>query len=200
MQIGARVEEFGCDWLAAATGLMPSTELGQLLGCALDHAGIIVDSHQRTSVPSVWAAGECTGVKGDAAGIAEGAIAGHAAAGAVVFPVALRRARTAGLAFAERLRGTFAPRTELATLADPDTIVCRCEDVRRSEIDPAWSQRQAKLWTRVGMGECQGNVCGPACEALFGWDLNAARAPIGAPTCQQWMTALDAAGENDRSA
>ena len=59
----------------------------------------------------------------------------------------------------------------------------------------AWTQRQAKLWTRIGMGECQGAVCGPACAALFGWDANAGRPPLGAPRCGGWSAAIADAGE-----
>ena len=69
-------------------------------------------------------------------------------------------------------------------------LVCRCEDVTRAAIDPSWSQRQAKLYTRVGMGACQGAVCGPACQALFGWSGNAVRPPLGAPSCGEWSSGL----------
>ena len=95
-----------------------------------------------------------------------------------------------------RLAKQFAPRPELLQLATGDTIICRCEDVRRREIDPRWTQRQAKLWTRVGMGECQGAVCGPVCAALFGWEQNPARPPLGAPLCGDWTRAL-ASQQND---
>jgi NADPH-dependent 2,4-dienoyl-CoA reductase/sulfur reductase-like enzyme len=177
-----------CDWLATGAGLVPSTELAQVLGCALDADAIRVDALQATTIAGVWAAGECTGIKGDEAAIAEGAIAGHAAAGAEsrARGGGVQRRRNAGRAFAARLATTFAPRAELLQLAQADTIICRCEDVRYGDINPSWTQRQAKLWTRVGMGECQGAVCGPACAALLGWQQNAARPPIGAPMCGEW--------------
>ena len=99
---------------------------------------------------------------------------------------ALQRRRSGGRAFGRRIAATFAPRAELLRLADADTVICRCEDVRRGDIDPAWTQRQAKLWTRLAMGACQGAVCGPACAALFNWQGNIARPPIGAPRCGEW--------------
>ena len=47
------------------------------------------------------------------------------------------------------------------------------------KLDPAWSPRQAKLYTRAGMGPCQGRVCGPALELLRGWDEpDTVRAPL----------------------
>lgn len=181
-----------CDWLATGAGLVPHVELAALMGCALAADAVQVDAAQATTVPGVWAAGECTGVKGDAAALVEGEIAGASAAGddAAVRRTSLQRRRASGVAFGRRLAEHFAPRRELHELATPETIICRCEDVRRGDVDPAWSQRQAKLWTRVGMGECQGAVCGPVCATLFGWGLNATRPPVGNPLCGGWSDAL----------
>lgn len=195
-----RVAPYDCDWLATSAGLVPSTELAQVLGCRLAADAIDVDAGQATSLPGVWAAGECTGVKGDEAAVVEGAIAGHAAAGHDADGAAgsLQRARRAGRRFGERLARAFAARSELLHLADAETILCRCEDVRKGDIDPAWTQRQAKLWTRVGMGECQGAICGPACATLFGWQQNITRAPIGAPMCGAWGELLGETREERR--
>ena len=59
-----------------------------------------------------------------------------------------------------------APRLGLS-LAAADTVVCRCEDVRKAELlagaadgDP--SIGDVKRRTRCGMGRCQGRYCGPA--------------------------------------
>ena len=200
LQHGARPVEIDCDWLATGAGLVPSTLVAQLLGCNLDGESIRVDALQATTVSGVWAAGECTGIKGDAAAIAEGAIAGHAAAGdeSSARSRGLQRRRNAGRVFAGQLAAAFAPRAELLQLADPDTVICRCEDVRRRDIIPTWTQRQAKLWTRLGMGECQGAVCGPACAALFSWEHNAARPPIGAPLVGDWSEQLEQSKERKR--
>ncbi len=181
-----------CDWLGAAAGMIPVTDVAALLGCAIDSGAVRVDSQQATSVPAVWAAGECTGVAGDAAACVEGEIAGRSAAGDVTgaASLTLQHARDEGRRFGALLAATFAPRDELRALADPDTVICRCEDVRLGALQPGWTQRQAKLWTRLGMGACQGAVCGPACTALFGWDGNAVRSPLGTPTCAAWMDGL----------
>ncbi|MES2124705.1 MAG: FAD/NAD(P)-binding oxidoreductase [Gemmatimonadota bacterium] len=180
-----------CDWLGAAMGLVPNVELAQLFGCDVRQDGIVIDASQQTTVAGVWAAGECTGVKGEEAGLVEGFIAGAAAAGDPhdTGRSALR-ARDAGRRLQERLARAFALRPEVTALADEATIICRCEDVTRGQLDPAWSQRQAKLWTRIGMGACQGAVCGPACAALFGWEANAPRPPIQAPAIGGWSEAL----------
>jgi hypothetical protein len=72
---------------------------------------------------------------------------------------------------------TFALRDELRQVATPDTIVCRCEDVRRGALRSEWTMRQAKLYTRLGMGPCQGRVCGAALEFLNRWPADSVRLP-----------------------
>lgn len=179
-----------CDWLATGGGLVPRTDLAELLGCAIDRGAIAVDHRQASSVAGVWAAGECCGVKGDHAARIEGAIAGLAVAGVTEMPERLLRRRDAGRRFGRALQEAFAPREELRTRIADDTIVCRCEDVRWGALRPAWGQRQAKLQSRIGMGSCQGLVCGAACEALLGWHRNAVRPPLDAPRLEAYAAAL----------
>jgi nitrite reductase (NADH) large subunit len=51
-------EELRADVLIAATGVMPNLEL--LHGSRIDsHRGIIVDEHLQTSIPDIYAAGDC---------------------------------------------------------------------------------------------------------------------------------------------
>ncbi|HEY8020082.1 MAG TPA: pyridine nucleotide-disulfide oxidoreductase, partial [Thermoanaerobaculia bacterium] len=112
--------------------------------------------------------------------LVEGEIAGLAAAGRPV-DAGLRRRRDHGRAWGEALAAAFALRPEVVCLARPETVICRCEDVRLGDLDPAWSPRQAKLLTRAGMGPCQGRVCGPALAALFSradWELGTVRPPL----------------------
>lgn len=177
-----------CEWLGSSAGLIPNTELAQLLGCRLIHGAIAVDGGQRTSIAGVWAAGECVGVKGEHAALIEGEIAGAAAAGDSSVAARLQGPRRSGRYLGSRMVHIFAPRQELLSRCDPDTIVCRCEDVPFGALDPAWTQRQAKLRTRIGMGACQGRTCGPACTALFGWEENRVRAPLENPTLSAWVS------------
>src|SRR5262249_22712176 len=51
----------GCDYLACGFGLIPNTEVAELLGCRMSRTGVAVDEHQQTSIPGVYAAGEVTG-------------------------------------------------------------------------------------------------------------------------------------------
>jgi D-hydroxyproline dehydrogenase subunit alpha len=174
---GARTRTIDCDLLCTGYGLIPSTELARLLGCAFDGDVVRVDARHATTVPGVFAAGEPTGVAGVDAALIEGRIAGLAAAGADPPPVLVRR-RDAHARFARRITAAFTPRDELRALADDDTIVCRCEDVTLGGIRGCGSAREAKLATRAGMGTCQGRVCGPALRFLNGWDIDTVRIPF----------------------
>jgi hypothetical protein len=51
---------------------------------------------------------------------------------------------------AARLERAFAVRSEIRALATDDTIVCRCEDVRRRAVASLRDSRQAKLHARAG--------------------------------------------------
>ena len=136
-----------------------------------------VDDRQATNVPGVFCAGEPTGIGGVELSLVEGEIAGLAAAGREP-SAGLRRSRARLRREADWLAEGFALRAELRGLATGDTIVCRCEDVRLGELDRNWTPRQAKLYTRVGMGPCQGRVCGAALECMWGWPREAPHVPV----------------------
>ena len=52
-------ETLDVDFVIAGIGIMPSTELAETAGVAIDN-GIQTDEHGRTSVDGIWAAGDCT--------------------------------------------------------------------------------------------------------------------------------------------
>jgi NADPH-dependent 2,4-dienoyl-CoA reductase/sulfur reductase-like enzyme len=163
------------DILGTAAGLVPNTEVARLAGCDVREGTVVVDVNQRTTRSGIWCAGEPTGVGGVDVALVEGEIAGLDAAGLPV-PPALARARILGRDYARRLDAGF--RVSSPEPPPPDTIVCRCEDVPLGALDRSWSMRQAKLYTRVGMGSCQGRVCGAALHALYGWAPDSVRSPL----------------------
>ncbi len=175
---GTRRWTVACDYLACGFGLAPNTELAQLLGCQLQADFVKVDQRQETSVADVFCAGEPTGIGGADRALVEGQIAGLHAAGATQGASRLDAQRIKWQRFSYILAEAFALRGELSQLAAPDTIVCRCEDIRRRQIEPFASWREAKLQTRCGMGACQGRICGAATSVLFGWKPDSVRPPI----------------------
>jgi len=161
------------DYLACGFGLVPNTEVAQLLGCRLDDGFVAVDSRQETTVPGVYCAGEPTGIGGLDKALEEGERAGAAATGQ-----ALARRRTHSGAFVRDLAAAFHLDPRLFDLAEPGTIVCRCEDVTQDSLRSYREWREAKLLTRCGMGACQGRICGPITNCLFGWTAGSVRPPL----------------------
>jgi D-hydroxyproline dehydrogenase subunit alpha len=167
-----------CDYLACGFGLVPNVELAGLLGCKIANGAVTVNELQETSVPGVYCAGEATGIGGLEKALAEGQIAGYAATDQGRRAVEMFGTRQRALRFAQALDQAFVLRDELKTLAKPDTLVCRCEDVPLGKMQQYRSWRDAKLQTRCGMGPCQGRVCGTAAEYLFGWNVASVRPPV----------------------
>jgi NADPH-dependent 2,4-dienoyl-CoA reductase/sulfur reductase-like enzyme len=187
---GRREWSWECDVVACGFGLVPNLELPRLLGCQADDVRVATDAQQRTSVSSVYAAGELGGIAGVDHALATGAVAGLAAAGHEV-PASLARRADRERAFGIRLARAFVLRDELRRLARPDTLVCRCEDVPANRCEGASSAREAKLATRAGMGPCQGRVCGPALAFLHGWPPDSARPPLSPAPLAALMQELD---------
>lgn len=168
------------DYLACAYHLIPNTELGVLLGCEVHNEAIAVNEWQQTNRPEIYAAGECTGVGGVDKALVEGAIAGFSATAQLAEAHKLRPEWHKQKRFAQQLAQAFELRPELRQLPTPETIICRCEDVRWKEIEPHPSWRSAKIQTRCGMGPCQGRVCGGALAFYKGWSpaASAGRPPL----------------------
>jgi D-hydroxyproline dehydrogenase subunit alpha len=166
------------DTLCVGYGFVPSLELARLAGCAFgydeDRGGpaVRVDEWMRTSVPGVRAAGDGTGVDGSYVAEDEGRLAAlgvardlgaisRAEADVVAAPVRARLARRR--AFASALRPMHRVGPGIFELADPDTVVCRCEELTRRTIDGAIATSAdlsvVKGLTRAGMGLCQGRNC-----------------------------------------
>jgi D-hydroxyproline dehydrogenase subunit alpha len=182
---GERASRVDCEMLACGYGLVPNSELARFLGCRIAHGGggagahvVEVDGRQRTSVESIFACGEVTGIGGAELSLVEGSIAGYAACGHWSELRRLEPVRERYQCFAREMETAFALRAELRGLATSATVVCRCEDVTTSELSEFGSWREAKLAARCGMGPCQARTCGPAVEFLLGWRAEGVRPPI----------------------
>jgi thioredoxin reductase/bacterioferritin-associated ferredoxin len=179
-----RERTFEVDAVCTAYGFTPSVELARALGCELREDGVKHDADMETSVAGVYVAGEASGIGGADLAQVEGELAGYAAAGHVqgLAPLRARRAKLAR--FAGILADLFDPRPGLLGLAQPGTVLCRCEDVTAGAIDAAvatgsTTMSALKIVTRCGQGPCQGRTC----ERLVGERLPKperfnARAPI----------------------
>ncbi len=175
---GSRRRTFECDLVACGYGLVPSSSLAELAGCHQENNLTVADRFQRTSVENIFCAGEITGIGGVELAITEGEIAGLAASGsetrAGAYVTRLKKQRK----FSRLLNRSFSLRDQLKNMPDENTIICRCEDITYGQLKRLEDQCSAKLYTRSGMGPCQGRMCANALKFLLGWELNKVRPPI----------------------
>lgn len=189
----------GIDTLLVGWGFRPMIELTALLRClhAYDRAlggwyCVASPSTGLTSVEGVYAAGEVTGIAGSRPARLSGTLAGLSAAAALGFESAGMEERRKGLvralasarAFGHALGRLAPPPDGIADLARDDTIVCRCEEVTRGEIVAALAEGTravagAKMWTRAGMGRCQGRICGSAVAEIAAAETGTSPAAAG---------------------
>jgi NADPH-dependent 2,4-dienoyl-CoA reductase/sulfur reductase-like enzyme len=181
------IERIDCDAVGLGFGLRPETQLADLAGCrfrfdALNRCWVPErDAAGRSSVPGIYLAGDGALIAG--ADAAE--LAGRRAALALLddlrivhpplpFTAASLEQRLARIAtFRAGLEAAFAPPADPAAQWPDDMPVCRCEEVdagtlrrciRGGEADEI---NRLKALTRVGMGRCQGRMCGEAAIALL---------------------------------
>lgn len=164
---------------------------------------VLVDENQQTTTPGIWAAGELTGIGGAALATAEGHLAGTAASSPSATSGGLeqdssppatsgrverdsspsatsggaeraRRVVAKGRRFAGALAAAYPVRDGWLGWSDSSTVVCRCEEVERGEVEEAvgardlGAARSVKLSCRAGLGICQGRVCGRNVAAISG--------------------------------
>jgi NADPH-dependent 2,4-dienoyl-CoA reductase/sulfur reductase-like enzyme len=189
-------QHIDCDAVAFAHGLRSETQLADLLGCAfawnpLNRAWLPQrDSAGRSSVAEVYLAGDGAGIMG--ADAAE--MAGERAALALLEDIGylIPPERPAHLEhslkrigdFRQGLERAFAFPEDWATGIADDVTVCRCEEVRAGDIrdvvrEGHWEINRVKAHCRVGMGRCQGRMCGAAAAEIIACESQRAVSEIG---------------------
>jgi len=154
-------------------GFQPQNELLRLLGARMAFDGRLQQLRPErsdtgeTTVPGLYAVGDCCGLGGAPAAVMEGRIAGRAAAGGGGPRHAERRELAGHRAFQAALLAAFAAEPPRLADAPPETLICRCEEVTKAALDAALASGvqdigAVKRATRIGMGRCQGRYCAPA--------------------------------------
>jgi len=176
-------QKLDCDAVAFAHALRSETQLADLLGCefewnALNRAWLPQrDSAGRSSVNGVYLAGDGAGIMGaDAAQMAgeRAALALLQDTGIAVDPrrAAVLEQQLAGIQrFRHGLETAFPFPEQWAAQAPDNLILCRCEEVSvgdvRTVVDEGhWEINRVKAHCRVGMGRCQGRMCGLAAAEI----------------------------------
>ncbi|MBZ5535018.1 MAG: FAD-dependent oxidoreductase [Acidobacteriia bacterium] len=194
---GSKTRKLACDYLACGFHLVANTELAALLDCELREGTVHVGDFQETSVANVYCAGEATGIGGLELSVVEGQIAGYAATRQNEKAQALFGSRSKLRRFALMMDCAFQLRDELKDLPQPETIVCRCEDVTLEKLQTQTGWNSARMLTRCGMGPCQGRICGSAVEFLFHWTPKSVRPPIF-PVRLESLASMSGASEGHR--
>ncbi|MCK1713348.1 MULTISPECIES: NAD(P)/FAD-dependent oxidoreductase [unclassified Bradyrhizobium] len=195
------MHEVTADAVALGFGLKPEAQLADLAGVPFDFDPVQhnwvprKDRSGQTSVEGVFLAGDGNGIGGadlaEAAG-ARAAWAVLAARGLAVDARAVTRldaTMVAGATFRAALERAFPFPAKLAADMADDTILCRCEVITAGELRAAANEalatlppsevNRAKALTRVGMGRCQGRVCGAAAAEILATTLSCPIEQVG---------------------
>jgi NADPH-dependent 2,4-dienoyl-CoA reductase/sulfur reductase-like enzyme len=174
-----REDERQVDLLLLHQGVVPNTNLA--MAARIEHRWDdiqlcwrpVLDGNFRTSLETVFVAGDGAGIAGAWAARERGLIAGIAAL-ADIMPQTRRTLASEAQAARSRLRRDESARRFLDVLYRPakpfrvpadDVVVCRCEEVTAGQIRAAAAHgcpgpNQLKIFLRAGMGPCQGRLCG----------------------------------------
>jgi NADPH-dependent 2,4-dienoyl-CoA reductase/sulfur reductase-like enzyme len=185
VEVAGRAHRFACDALGASFGLRSETQLADLAGCefAFDARTRqylpVRDEAGRTSVARVYVAGDGAGIAG--ADAAE--LAGERAALAALEDLGRRfdinrardlEGRLARLdGFRRGLEIAYPFPDHLLDALDDEVMVCRCEGVSAGMLRATATQKDApevnrlKALSRIGMGRCQGRMCGRAAAEVL---------------------------------
>ncbi|MEM8597211.1 MAG: NAD(P)/FAD-dependent oxidoreductase [Pseudomonadota bacterium] len=76
------------------------------------------------------------------------------------------------------------PRAAFRVPPEPDTIICRCEELTRADLEPAIAvglegPNQLKSFSRAGMGPCQGRLCALTVQGLIAERTGRSLAAVG---------------------
>ncbi|SET52695.1 NAD(P)/FAD-dependent oxidoreductase [Variovorax sp. OV084] len=184
-QDGNEERTLACDAIGFGYALRSETQLADLLGCRFDYAPMhrahlpVRDAAGRSSVEGVYLAGDGAGIMG--ADAAEWA--GERAALALLADsgVAVDTARAAELerklgklaGFRQGLERAFPVPQDWAAHASDDLVICRCENITAGTLrqtvatNGADEMNRLKALSRVGMGRCQGRMCGVAAAEIL---------------------------------
>lgn len=200
-------------------GFTPQVELAVSLGAEtrIDDDGslvCVVDGQQAANVPGLYLAGENTGVGGATLAVAEGLIAGAAAAIGEIPSAGNTRQIRRHRRFAKAIHVAHSVPEKWDELLTDETIICRCEEVDHGSVVEARDTlgaidaRTMKSFTRTGMGWCQGKVCGFAVSCLSFKDhpgsqathqslSDVAKRPVAAPLTLGEISTLDSRQSHD---
>lgn len=188
---GGRPRQVDCDLVGLHEGVIPQQQVTRSLGCDHDWDEGQACFHPRrnewgrTTRRGIFVAGDAGGIIGAEASRHDGdatALAILAEFGRITpterdarLHIA-RKARGAHLSARPFLDRLYRPHSDLMRPSDSVSI-CRCEAISAGSLRLAVARgalgpNQAKAFLRVGMGPCQGRLCGPSVTGLIAQETN----------------------------
>lgn len=179
-----------------------------------------LDSWGRSSSDTVRVAGDAGGIVGAVGAAAMGEVAGLSAAADLgrIDAAALQQRSAAARRLLARHRAArpfldrlYRPQQQWVAPTDPDTVICRCEEIRAGDVRRLVAAQncpgpnQLKSFMRCGMGPCQGRLCGLTAVELIAETRGQTPAEIGyyrirapiKPVTLGEMAALDVPSRHD---
>jgi NADPH-dependent 2,4-dienoyl-CoA reductase/sulfur reductase-like enzyme len=180
-------------------GVIPSTSLTNAAGCELkwnDEQRAfqpVADHEGRTSKAGIFVAGDGAEIAGAQAAEVSGRITALAAlsdSGLVSITAAAARLTTLHTQARRFLRGRafldalYSPRQVFLAPRDPETIVCRCEEITVRKLREAIAlgppgPNQLKTFVRCGMGQCQGRLCAATVTEIMAEEKKVSPSDVG---------------------
>ncbi|PSJ56072.1 FAD-dependent oxidoreductase [Pseudaminobacter soli (ex Li et al. 2025)] len=198
-EAGHRRQKIPADCVLLHQGVIPGINLASAAGCVIewnDRQRAFqprTDPFGRTTAPGILVAGDGAEIAGaqhaaaagriSAAATLEdiGILSNEAAASRLIAVVRARRNYLRGRAFLDTL---YLPAQQFRAPTQPETIVCRCEEVRAGRLREAIAlgalgPNQLKTFLRCGMGPCQGRMCASTVTEIMATEHGLSPAEIG---------------------
>ncbi len=186
-----------CSAVGLGYALRPETQLADLLGCEFEFADLHrcyvprIDMDRRSSVDGVYLAGDGAGIMGADAAEMSGELAALTLLQDRRIKIdaqrvtSLREQLQKTERFRQALEVAFPFPDDWAARAPDELVVCRCENItagelrRTAEANANGDINRIKALCRVGMGRCQGRMCGVAATEILADALQVPVAQIG---------------------
>lgn len=153
----------------------------------------IADQVGRTTKPGIYVAGDGGGIEGAQAAEVRGRIAALAAVSdlgfvsprAVEAPINSLNRQARYLARGRKfLDALYAPRQSFLKPSNPETLVCRCEEITAGKLREVIAlgppgPNQLKTFVRCGMGQCQGRLCAATITEIMADEIHVEPSVIG---------------------
>ena len=182
---GRQENELTCDAIGMGFGLRSETQLADLLGCDFEFSELqrahvpVRDGMGRSTVGGIYLAGDGAGIQGANAAEASGELVawtlmedlGKSIDAPRVQHLHATLSRQAR--FRHGLERAFAYPSNWVDHASDDLLICRCENITAGDLRACTGKEgvkeinRLKALTRVGMGRCQGRMCGTAAAEVL---------------------------------